>query len=357
MDAIEKLEAAREALSESPRRALSLLPRAAALPPALRPERDFVEAEALRARGFLASSESLYAGVLSRLTPSEDPVLFIESCLARAAALRSLGRTREASGLLAKAGRAPWARRFAHRLRLERALVLRAEGRHRPALRELRSLLAGALDARDAQEAAFLLWAIGGAERLEGELEASVRSFKRSRTLFRRAGDRLGEGYALFGLAGVSRIRGRAADSERFYARAAAVFSQSEDLFGRAYAFCGRANALRQLGRLDEAERLYRSAYGLYASLGDEVDLAYVVWGQGKILLQRGALAGSRSLLLRALGMFSRGNETRGVVLSELALAQALYALGKVRQAEGLKKRAEVRAARAGLHTPLEVFT
>ena len=355
-DAVESLEAAREALSVRPSESLRLLPPSSSLPPILRPERDFLYAEAFREMGFLAKSEKIYASVLSRVDAKEDPALCAEAALASAAVLRSLGRTVEARRRLRSAAKTGLAA-YSDRILLEETLVDRAEGRHGASLKALRKMLARSLGRNDLSQAGFLLWAIGGAERLAGRLRESAASFERSLAICRRHRDASGAGYALFGLAGVSRIRGRLLDSAAHYREAGRFFEKTEDVFAKAYAHCGLANALRQLGRLAQAEEHYRRSEALYSSLGDEVDLAYVVWGRGRIREQRGDLASARTLLQKALAMFLRNKETRGVVLSEIALAQALYALGRVKEAEALNARALRRVRRAGLHTHLEIFT
>jgi tetratricopeptide (TPR) repeat protein len=352
-DVLDRLESARTALESDAPRALKLLPPPRALPAFLRAERDFLEAEALRSMGFLVKAEALYAQALKATRPKEDPVLFAEASLSSASALRSLGRTAEARARLKIA--APKA--YARRLRLERAMVDRAEGLHESSLRVLRPMLAQAIACGDWAESGFLFWAIGGAERLMGRLGESASCFQRSLGLFRRARDASGAGYALFGLAGVSRIKGELEASARHYRAAGKSFASTDDVFAKAYALCGHANALRQLGRLGEAESSYRKSEKLYSSLGDEVDLAYVVWGRGKIRLHSGKLLEAEALLKKALGMFSRGGETRGVLLSRLALAQTLYAQGKTGEGERLHAQAVRGAVRAGLHTHLEVFT
>lgn len=349
-DALDRLELARTALETDAPRALRLLPPPKALPAFVRAERDYLEGEAHRSMGFLAKAETFFA---KALRAKDDPVLLAEAALSSAAVLRSLGRTAEARGRL----RGSFPKAFERRLRLERAMVDRAEGRHEASLRVLRPMLAQAVLGRDWAEAGFLLWAIGGAERLMGWLEESAASFERSLAFFRRAKDSSGAGYALFGLAGVSRIKGGLSASERHYREAGRMFAATDDAFGKAYALCGTANALRQLGRLREAEALYRRSEKLYASLGDEVDLAYVVWGRGKVRLHTGRLREAEAFLKKALGMFARGRETRGVLLSQLALAQALYAQGRTAEGEALHAAAMRAAQRAGLHTHLEVFT
>jgi len=325
-----------------------------------RAQRDFLAAEALRGQGFFRSSERLYRRLWSRAVRREDPALWIDAGLALAACRRSLGGVREArrylSAVRSLIGSARW-RSFRPQLELEAALVERAAGRFGLSIAVLRRLLSRALLARRWAEAAFLLWAIGGALRFSGRLEESKRSFERSRALARRAKDRQGEAYALFGLGGVTRIQGELQASAGYYAQAGRQLAATQDLFGKAYAECGLANALRQLGRWPEAERHYLRSHKLYSSLEDQVDLAYVEWGLGKIHLGRGALPEAKRRLLRALQWFERHGETRGEVLAGVALAQALHASGKTDEAERRFAAAYALARKSGLHAHLELFT
>ena len=331
-----------------------------ACPAAFSAQRDFLAAEALRGQGFFTSSERLYRRIWTAKVRREDPALWIESGLALAACRRSLGGVREArsylSGIRGLVGSKRW-HSFHPQLELEAALVERAAGRFGPSLVALRRLLARALGARRWSEAAFLLWAIGGALRFSGRLEESKRTFERSRLLARKAKDRQGEAYALFGLGGVTRILGRLEDSAGFYAQAGRQLASTQDVFGKAYAECGFANALRQLGRWPEAERHYRRSHKLYSSLEDQVDLAYVEWGLGKIHLGRGELSKATPRLMRALRWFERHGETRGEALAGVALAQALHASGKTAEAERRFAAAYALARKAGLHAHLELFT
>jgi tetratricopeptide (TPR) repeat protein len=359
--ALAALEEARELLETDPSASLRRLPAAGALPVSLRPERDYLAAEAWRARGYFGSAEPLYRRVLKRTRPKEDPALWIEAALGSASGLRSVGEHAAASALLGKsrslAKSSGILRAFADRIELETALVDRAAERYPAALRVFRARLRRAKARREWREAAFLLWAIGGCERFQGLLAASEKSFRESLRLAALARDDIGRGYALFGLGGVVRVRGRLAEAEKHYAAAGRLFAKTDDDFAKAYAFCGRANALRQMGRLDDAERSYRKSRTIYAKLGDPVDLAYVDWGLGEILLKRGKPREALAPLRLADAGFTRGRETRGEVLAKMSIARASHAVGKTREGEALFSKAVSMARRARIHTHLESYT
>lgn len=358
--AIDRLEEARSWVNEAPALALRRLPRRADLPAALRAERDFLEAEARRATGCFKDAEALYSRVLSRLRPADDPPLWTEASLGSAAGLRCLGNVSAARARLKAAEsacRRAGIRAYERPLRLERALVDRAAGRFDRSVRELWSLLRGALDRGASAEAAFILWAIGGAERFQGNLEEAEGAFVCSFALARSAKDKGGMGYAWLGLGGVTRVQGRFERSRACYAEAGRIFKGSDDLFAQAYAACGLGNAHRRLGRPEEAIRLYKQARKLYSRMGDEADLSYVDWGVGEALLSLGETAKAVGPLRGALEGFRKCGEARGRVLASISLAQALHALGETTEGERLFAAAYRLARKSGLHTHLERFT
>ena len=359
--AIAALEEARELLEESPVRAIRRVPAASSLPMALRAERDFIEAEAWRARGYFGKAQPLYTRVLKKTRPAEDPALWIEAALGSASGLRSTGEHRVAASLLAQAlalaKKTKILRAYADRLELESALVDRAAERYTASLKVFRAKLQGAVAHREWQEAGFLLWAIGGAQRFQGKLKDAQMSFTESHRYALRAGDAIGAGYALFGLGGATRVRGKLKESEQHYSKAGALFAKTEDDFAKAYAFCGRANALRQLGRLQEAERSYAKSRIIYAKLGDPIDLAYVDWGLGEIALKRGRAKDALPHLKKAEHGFTQGGETRGAVLVWISTARAYHALGRTAEGEALFTKAVTLARKSRIHTHLESYT
>jgi tetratricopeptide (TPR) repeat protein len=355
---IEKLEEAREALEDSPAQALKLLPSAASLPTLFRPERDFIAAEAWRQRGYFERAEKLYSKIVR--SKKLDPDLHTEACLGSAAGHRSLGHIKLAQARLQEAQRTlqrHGLRSYREPLRLEKALVLRAQGHYRAALTPLRALLKKAVQDRDWARAGFLLWAIGGAERFQGDLQASESSFRKSLSYAQRAEDAVGAGYAHFGLGGITRVRGKFSEAAKHYAKAEKIFRGSDDDFARAYALCGYANALRQLGRLAEAEKYYLRSYKVYSSLEDKVDLAYVDWGLGEVHLRRGEVRKAVARFKAALRAFLAGGEDRGSVLSMVSLSRALHVVGKTAEAEALFSKGITLARRVGLHAHLEIYT
>ena len=75
------------------------------------------------------------------------------------------------------------------------------------------------------------------------------------------------------------------------------------------------------------------------------------------ILKRRNKLPQALADLKAAKELFDNSDETRGQILTKLALAQVLYALGQVEEGEALYEEG-VRQARAeGLHTYLESYT
>ena len=352
-DPFSRLEAAREQCAVGrPDRALALL--SAPVPAFLSAQRDYLRGEALRGQGYFRLAQAAYRAALAHVDAADRDIVF-DGWLGLARCARSLGETAAARAALARARRIPGADR--ETVALEDALVLRAESRHRPALKALLPMLAAARRRRDWSAVGFLLWAIAGSRRFSGDLAGSHRDFKESLSAFRRSADAEGEAYALFGLGGIARVRGLFAEARRAYAEAGRRLGRGPDLFGRAYAHCGLANCLRQMGLLKEAEKNYLLSYVLYAGLDDRVDLAFVDWGLGQIHQRRGELPQAERRYRAALAAFSGGGEDRGLVLARKSLAEVLHARGRTAQAERLFDEAVALARRAGLTAHLESYT
>lgn len=352
-DPYTRLESARELCAVGrPDRALALLK--FAVPASLEAERLLTLGEALRGQGYFGRAGAAYRAALKRVDVQDRDLAF-DSWLGLARCARSLGATAEARRALSHARRIPGSDR--ELLALEDALVLRAESRHRPALKALLPMLGVARRRRDWSAVGFLLWAIAGSRRFSGDLKGSHRDFRDSLSAFRRGRDSEGEAYALFGLGGIARVRGLFVEARRAYIEAGKRLGGGPDLFGRAYAHCGLANCLRQMGLLAEAERNYRASYKLYAGLDDRVDLAFVDWGLGQIHQRRGELPAAERRYRAALRSFSGGGEDRGLVLSRKSLAEVLHARGRTAEAEKLFDSAVSLARRAGLTAHLESYT
>jgi tetratricopeptide (TPR) repeat protein len=352
-DPFTRLENARDLIDAGrPDKAVALL--RAAFPRALAAEAALARAEALRQQGYFGKAMKDYEAALKAAGRS-DAELSFSAAIGLARCARSLGVTKRARAALALARRIPGGDR--ETLALEDALVLRADSRHRQALRRLAPMFASARRRRDPGAEGFLLWAIAGSRRFSGDLAGSHRDFKASLAAFKRARDAEGVAYALFGLGGIARLRGRFSEARRAYAEAGRLLKGGPDLFGRAYAHCGLANCLRQQGLLEEAERNYRASYALYAGLDDRVDLAFVDWGLGQIHQRRGELASAERRYRAALAAFSGGAEDRGLVLARKSLAEILHARGRTREAEKLFDSAVALARKSGLTAHLEPYT
>ena len=98
-------------------------------------------------------------------------------------------------------------------------------------------------------------------------------------------------------------------------------------------------------------------ADALYSGIGDKVDLGFVKWGRADILKRRNKLPQALADLEAARDLFDNSDEVRGQILTKLALAQVLYALGRTDEAETLYDQGVAQARAEGLHTYLESFT
>ena len=318
-------------------------------------------AEALRGRGYLEKSARVYQNILA-LGSQAPPQTRLQGDLGLAAVQRSLGNLdaarralRRGASLAARLG----AREEMEAFELERAMLLRARGRLKEAVRGLMRFTALFRGRGDWGGVGFVLWAVAGARRFMGELSASERDFNASLEAFRRARDPVGRRYALLGLAGLARIRGNPRRSLGIYAEALRQARNSnggEDLFSVAYSHCGMGNALRQLGRLKEARARYLVSRRLYRKIGDEVDAAYVDWGLGLVETRLGLLGRAEKSFNAALRAFRIRRESRGVALSQSGMASVHYLRGKKGRAKVLFQASLETARLAGLWAPLEIF-
>ncbi len=79
--------------------------------------------------------------------------------------------------------------------------------------------------------------------------------------------------------------------------------------------------------------------------------------GHSDILKRRNKLPQALADLRAAQELFDNSDEMRGQILTKLALAQVLYALGQVNEAEALYAAGVAQAKKEGLHTYLESYT
>src|SRR3989338_11249532 len=190
------LELAREKLELGrPREALKLL--RSPVPEIFSADKKFLIAEGLRSQGYFVRCEPCYRQVLSLVNPRQDASLWLEACLGLISVKRSLGEIKAARKLVKRAG--PFARRpeDKRRLELEDALIDRAAGLHQRSLGRLNRFLRLFQSEKDWAGVGFILWAIGGARRFQGNLKSSELAFLESLAAFKRARDASGKAYAL----------------------------------------------------------------------------------------------------------------------------------------------------------------
>ncbi|WP_428071431.1 tetratricopeptide repeat protein [Candidatus Avelusimicrobium alvi] len=317
----------------------------------------FLTGEAQRQLGSFEDALKSYAKTLQT---AEDAETRMDALLAMAACYRTLGHSAAAYELAEdalKMARELEYDEFTVRAMQEMGMALRAWGRLEEALDLLDAVLAAYTQLKDFAGMSFIHWAKGGIFRLQGHFEEGIAQFKKAVSLAKKAGDDISLAYGYCGLAGISRICGKIDDCVKYYKLAEKIFRKSEDVFGKAYTNCGMANGLRQQGRYDEALRHYNVADKLYSAINDTVDLGFVKWGRADILKRKNKMAAALEDLQQARALFDNSDETRGQILTKLALAQVLYALGRTEEAEELYDAGVSQARAEGLHTYLESYT
>lgn len=317
----------------------------------------FTLGEAQRLLGSFQPAIATYARALKVTLNAEERM---DILLAMAACYRTLGVAAAAYELASDALKMAQELEydeFAIRAMQEMAMALRAWGKLDESLELLDMVLSAYTQQKDKAGMSFICWAKGGVYRLKGWLAEGIAQFKLAARYAKSAGDEISLAYAYCGLAGISRIAGKIEDCVRHYKQAEKIFNGTEDRFGQAYTQCGMANGLRQQGKYDEALRHYTKADALYSGIGDKVDLGFVKWGRADILKRRNKLPQALADLQEAEKLFANSDETRGQILTQLALAQVLYALGQVEEAEERYAHGVAAAKEAGLHTYLESYT
>ncbi|MDR1123322.1 MAG: tetratricopeptide repeat protein [Elusimicrobiota bacterium] len=324
----------------------------------------FVLAEAQRMLGNFGKAIALYNKAIALYKKESAAPDYAETIidmnLALAKCWRTLGDAKKAYELAAMARIAAQKNNlkdFEIQALQEAAMALRAGGRLTEAMQMLAKVLAYYEKEKDFAVRSFIHWALGGIERLRGNFQDGITHFGKAAALAQKAKDKPAEAYALCGFAGISRIAGDAAGCVANYLKAEKIFAKTDDTFGKAYTNCGMANGLRQLGRLPEALVRYAAADKLYAGIGDKVDLGFVKWGRADILRRQNKLPAALAELRKARKLFSGSDETRGQLLTEFALAQVLYALGRQAEAVKIYDVALARARKEGLYTYLEAYT
>lgn len=317
----------------------------------------FLLGEAHRLLGSFKPAIETYAKALKTSVNAEERM---DILLAMAACYRTLGVASAAYELAddaLKMARELEYDEYVVRAMQESAMALRAWGRLDESLELLDVVLSAYTQQKDRAGMSFICWAKGGVYRLKGMLAEGIAQFKLAVKYAKAAGDEINLAYAYCGLAGISRIAGKIDDCVKNYKLAEKIFNKTEDLFGKAYTNCGMANGLRQQGKYDEALRHYNKADALYSGIGDKVDLGFVKWGRADILKRRNKLPQALVDLQSARELFDNSDEMRGQILTKLALAQVLYALGQTEEAEALYEEGVKQARSEGLHTYLESYT
>ncbi|MGB2579097.1 tetratricopeptide (TPR) repeat protein [Elusimicrobium simillimum] len=240
---------------------------------------------------------------------------------------------------------------------LEMGMSLRAWGKLEESLECLNEVLAHYISERDYSAVSYVLWAKGGIFRLQGKFKEGIKSYKDAVSQAKKAKDKINEAYAYCGLAGISRIAGDVKGCVNYYKMADKIFARTEDTFGKAYTNCGMANGLRQMGDYKTALKRYVKADELYSLIGDRVDLGFVKWGRADVLKRFGKLDEALVDLKAAEKLFEGSDEKRGQILTQLSLAQVLYAMGHADTAKEKYFAAVERAKEENLNTYLEIYT
>ncbi|GAB4405962.1 MAG: tetratricopeptide repeat protein [Thermodesulfovibrionales bacterium] len=227
-------------------------------------------------------------------------------------------------------------------------LSKRAVGKWKEALRLLSKAKKTYEKESDNKGAAFASWAEGGAYRIKGDIENSIRFFRAALRMygFRKsdiplnAEDRRAIGYCLCGLGGVLRVAGRFKDSMQYYTSANTLLSSLKDRFGTAYSHCGIGNAFRMEGNYDMALKHFKRAEAMYKRIGDIVSYSYTIWSMAMTYIMTARLRMAEKCLYRATANFRKTGDVRGLIYCWLCSGELLFLKGDSKGAIKLLRRA-----------------
>lgn len=176
--------------------------------------------------------------------------------------------------------------------------------------------------------------AAGHVARLRDRGQEAAERFEHANRLFRKAGDRLGEGRSLLGLGDILVNRGSLAEARHRYEEALRRFDEAGDRKGEAV-------TLRSLGdlsvldaRLDAARRHYEGALEGFRAIEDRLGEANALRSLGDLELRTGRGPGAQSYYQKSLEAFRE-------VSDRLGEANTLQGLGDVHLHSGDLERAE----------------
>jgi CHAT domain-containing protein len=221
--------------------------------------------------------------------------------------------------------------------------------RFESALRQCRAALDLALRSGGTREEARARTCLGEVDYLQfRDHRSALAHYQSAEPLWRRAGDRRGEGWALLHQGWVHSDLRELDSAQACFDRARAAWASAEDRRGAALLAVAGAKLEQRRGRYQEALNRYREAIPLLRSSGDAVWFAATLTGVADVYLQVGDTAAALEHWRQALQVFEAaglGNTTIDVLI---ALGATYLAAGDDENALDCLRRADDLTARQG---------
>ena len=167
-----------------------------------------------------------------------------------------------------------------------------------------------------------------------GDHDGARDGYEKALTLFRKIGNQMGVAVSLTGLANEAKERGEFAEARRHYDEALAGHRATGDIGGMSICHSNLGLMSLLLGNAKEAQTHYEEALRLAREAENKSLEATNLTGLGDVLMYRGDLAAARSRHEEALAMRKDMGEAKAVGESGLMLVRVALEEGRAQEAE-----------------------
>ncbi|MEU1194215.1 tetratricopeptide repeat protein, partial [Streptomyces sp. NPDC005859] len=174
---------------------------------------------------------------------------------------------------------------------------------------------------------------LGSAYEQLGAFPESLASLQRALTITRRIGDRFAEGRCRLSRCAISYELERYDHTITEGRRVIRIAHKIGDKVAEQSAYGILGNAARHMSRTEEAIECYAASRRISDDLHDERHAAIALNNLGRLYEELGRLSEAVECLSESVPMLSSGEDIRGAISGQLALASALRALGKPHEA------------------------
>ena len=219
-----------------------------------------------------------------------------------------------------------WAERA--RALLNIADVYWRDGRHEDAMARLHQAIDEGGRAGDDEAVADALKQLGTIHAYKGDLAVALRYQERSRELYAKFGDALGEANLENNIGRTERRRSRHDVALAAYERSLAIRERIGDELGKVHSHGNIAEIHYLRGDLDEAEEHYAAALEAARSIGYSFGVSAARVGRGSTRVRRGDLKRGTADLVEAIAELERTGQRNYLVEALRDLSEAYLAAG-----------------------------